>query len=156
MKKYKNALRLLSRLSQLRPAERYAFVEAFFLFVIVRLWIFLFPFKWIAPKLGTGMTESTCTPLAHLEANSILIEQSLRRVRQYLPRVCTCLVQSIAGKLMLRRRRMPNTLHLGVKKDPSRGLTAHAWLCCGDRVITGAREMNNYTEVAVFSDHFKL
>jgi hypothetical protein len=50
---------------------------------------------------------------------------------------------------------MPNTLHLGVAKDPSRGLTTHAWLCCGDRVITGAREMNNYTEVATFSDHFK-
>jgi hypothetical protein len=156
MKQYRYILRILFRFFQLRSAERLAFGEAFFLFIIVRLWILLFPFKWIAPTLGIGRTKSPGMPIDHLEANALLVEQSLRRAQQSLPRVCTCLVQSIAGKFMLRRRLMSNTLHLGVAKDTSHGLIAHAWLCCGDRVIAGAQEMMNYTEVATFSDNFKL
>jgi hypothetical protein len=51
----------------------------------------------------------------------------------------TCLMQAVAGAVLLRRRRIPAHVHLGVARDrvAAGEWTAHAWLSCAGRVLTG-------------------
>ena len=52
-------------------------------------------------------------------------------------------------QLMLRRRGLPGTLHLGVAKEGNR-MEAHAWLRCGDQIVTGGHELERFGVVARF------
>jgi hypothetical protein len=54
---------------------------------------------------------------------------------------------------MLKRRRIAATLYLGVAKDENKAekLAAHAWLRCGDVILTGAHGHRQFTVVAMFS-----
>jgi hypothetical protein len=57
---------------------------------------------------------------------------------------------------MLKRRRIAATLYLGVAKKESdpEGLAAHAWLRCGDVILTGAAGHLHFTVVAAFAPDF--
>lgn len=48
-----------------------------------------------------------------------------------------CLIQVIAADQMLRRRGHTADFCLGLRKSEMGNLTAHAWLQCGDVVVTG-------------------
>jgi hypothetical protein len=54
---------------------------------------------------------------------------------------------------MLKRRNIPATVYLGVMKDESRPekLAAHAWVRCGEFILTGAKGHQQYTVVSKFS-----
>lgn len=71
------------------------------------------------------------------------IEPWLRRRRH------ACLVQAIAASRMLSRRGIPWSLKVGVGRDTD-ALTAHAWLLCGERVVTGRRGMDKVTPLATY------
>ena len=52
---------------------------------------------------------------------------------------------------MLRRRRVPSTLYLGVRRSGP-GLSAHAWLRSGPAIVTGGiDESARYPPIAWFS-----
>ena len=63
-----------------------------------------------------------------------------------------CLVQALVVKIMLRRRGIANTLFLGVGKDEENSLVAHAWLRCGETIITGGKGRQWFTVVGKFAD----
>jgi len=46
----------------------------------------------------------------------------------------SCMVQSVALMTILRRRRIPADLRIGVAKGVG-GIKAHAWVVCGEEVI---------------------
>lgn len=53
----------------------------------------------------------------------------------------SCLPEALAGWALLRRRRLPATLHLGVRRPGrARAIDAHAWVESSGRVIVGAVE----------------
>jgi len=62
-----------------------------------------------------------------------------------------CLVRAIAAKRMLAMRRVRSTLYLGVKRDDSVTLSAHAWVRVGDVVLFGRREHGQFTQVSTFA-----
>lgn len=53
---------------------------------------------------------------------------------------------------MLSTRKVSSTLYLGVARDKEKKLIAHAWLRSGKDIITGANEMEEFTEVARFAN----
>lgn len=59
-----------------------------------------------------------------------------------------CLVKSIAGRWMLRRRKIASTLCLGVKHGENENLNAHAWLKVDDYEIVDSG--HGYYELASF------
>jgi hypothetical protein len=67
-----------------------------------------------------------------------------------MPLDATCLTQALAGSAMLARRRIATTIQLGVSKsaDGTDGMIAHAWLRCGDELLTGADGHERFTPVA--------
>ena len=87
------------------------------------------------------------------------IRQAVRRAGRYTPWESTCLVQSIAGKMMLKRLNIPSTLYLGVAKNgkekskKKKELKAHAWLRSGNIILTGQKGVNlsAFTVVSMFA-----
>lgn len=63
--------------------------------------------------------------------------QAIERVAPHLPWRADCLVQAIAMATWLRRAGYDARVHLGVARDPSANLAAHAWLSLDGRVILG-------------------
>ena len=66
------------------------------------------------------------------------------------PWLSTCLVQSLAGYVMLRRHDVPSVVYLGVAKDAGGELIAHSWLRCGDRLVTGGSSQHRYSVIAAY------
>lgn len=61
------------------------------------------------------------------------------------PSRCTCLVQAIAGLLLLARRGIgPVVIRFGVDRAGT-GLEAHAWLVLGDEILLGADTAGRFT-----------
>lgn len=79
------------------------------------------------------------------------IATAINRVRRVVPWRCMCYEQAFMGKLMLNKRNIPTTIYFGVCKDQQDKMLAHAWLRCGDKIITGKKGMMRFTVVASFA-----
>lgn len=134
-------------------AERLLLLEAFALLGGARLLILAIPFRWLAVSLGKRMTESAPDLEPSALRQACMIGQAVRSAANNTPWESVCLPQAVAGQWMLKRRGINATLYLGVAKanDTSEKLSAHAWLRCGDRIITGAAGHRQFTVVASFS-----
>jgi hypothetical protein len=135
-----------SRLRQLSWVERAVLAEAVVCLAIARAAVRVLPFGMIAPRLGQRMTESPADAPSTRAARRVAwaIGAAARRT----PWRSKCLEQGIAGKMMLRRRRVPSTLYLGV----ARPLETHAWLRVGTDTVLGGHDLDRYAVVAAFGD----
>jgi hypothetical protein len=128
-------------------------VEALLLLGVFRAAILLLPFRRITAMMGLVQGEpgrfSGGASVASVEQFSWAIQAASKRT----PWESACLVQALAGQVMLSRRRMSATLYLGVAKDASgsEAMVAHAWLQCGDRIVTGGSGMERYAAISSFS-----
>ncbi len=133
--------------------ERFLLLEAFVLLGIARLLVLTIPFRWLARSIGKHMNESgeNVDP-AELQF-ARMVGQAIRSAANYTPWKSVCLPQAVAAQWMLIRRRIPATLYLGVAKNESlpQKLAAHAWLRCGQVILTGAPGHRQFTVVATFS-----
>lgn len=148
-------LAALKTFFKLSRQEKWLFFEACCRLLRARVILRLFPFKRIAPGLGFHMRESP--PEGH-PAHKLLLGQmreALERALRYTPWDNSCLVQAVAVKKMLDRRRIPCTLYLGVAKDAKNGqdLKAHAWTRSGRFFLTGKKKVDlaSFTVVSMFT-----
>jgi len=134
-------------------AERYLLLEAFALLGIARLLVLTVPFRWLAISLGKPTAESGNRSVPADLARARLIGQAVRSAANSTPWESVCLPQAVAAQWMLKRRRIAATLYLGVAKDEGKPekLSAHAWLRCGDLILTGAAGHRQFTVVASFT-----
>ncbi len=115
--------------------------------------LLLLPFQWVAPLLGRQVPGEAVPPPAMSippqEAREI--GQAIERASAHTPWKSACLAQAVAGKLMLKRRRIPSRLHLGMRRDEAGKLQAHAWLESGNEVLVGGGEkQKDFGVLAVF------
>jgi len=134
------------------PTGQRSLAEAVVWLCLARLAILLLPFRLIAPQLGTHRYETPVTDSLQTGTRVLMIAGAMQRASRHLPWKCTCLVQALAGKVMLRRRGLPSTLYLGVAKNGDGNLCAHAWLRCGNFILTGQEEATRFTVVSTFGD----
>lgn len=59
------------------------------------------------------------------------------RLARRLPWRADCLVQALAGQVMLSRRGLASEILVGTAKHPDGTFEAHAWLTCGGLVVLG-------------------
>ena len=112
----------------------------------------LLPFRWLTPGFGLFMTES---PQSHDPARRLTIigiRWAIVAAASQLPWHSRCLVRAAAVKWMLRRRRIPSTLYLGVALGATKPWDAHAWVRAGPTVLTGHPHHLNYRVLAKFGD----
>jgi len=133
--------------------ERLLLLEAFALLAVARLMVLILPFKWLAVSLGRHMNESG----THVAPSDLLIArmagQAVRSAANNTPWESVCLPQAVAAQWMLKRRHIAATLYLGVAKNENKteNLAAHAWLRCGDIILTGVAGHRQFTVVATFA-----
>jgi len=143
----------LARLRGRSATERDLLVEAMWWLGVARGAILALPFRWTARlfALSPGETQTVVNPDSPEVTQRIA--WALRVASARSPWRSTCLAQALAGSVMLRRRRLPGTLVLGVARSDAEGrqLMAHAWLSSGRAIITGIDEHERYNAVAKFT-----
>jgi hypothetical protein len=110
-------------------------------------------FRRIAPWLGQQGWVA-CRPQAD-EHLTIARDWAwaLNAVAKRLPWTATCLMRALAGQYWLRRQHIPATVVIGIapgETASAKTFGAHAWLCCGDLVLTGGQEAARFKPIASF------
>jgi hypothetical protein len=117
----------------------------------VRCAILLIPFRYIAPMLGKKNGSSSTDVKHETLVKAARIGWAVETVSRFTPWESKCLVRAITAQILLRGIGTPSTLYLGMAKDKSSQLIAHAWLRCGNLVLTGASESDNFRNIAQFA-----
>lgn len=92
---------------------------------------------------------STTGPIPTTRFSVAQLSRAVAGVSHYVPRA-TCLTQALALHILLRRRRLPSTIRIGVAKDQGGPFEAHAWVESEDRVVLGNFELDRYTRMMVW------
>lgn len=136
---------------QPRPFKAYIFfAEAWSALLLGRVILICLPFKKIAPRLRNKIAESSD---AIVNQYSCCEETALsvKRACRYAPWRTMCFEQAIAAKLMLNRRKIKSELYFGVYKNEITGIVqAHAWLKCGNMIITGGHNLDKFKIISAF------
>lgn len=142
---------LISRLRRLTAEERGLLAEAVAWLALARLALLVLPFGVIAPRLGRPLPPSTAPDAldARGTAQARLVGWAVTRAAAHVPFRAVCLQQAVAAKLMLRRRGVAASVHLGVMK--TNALAAHAWTDAGSVEVTGYPVAPGMVEVARFA-----
>lgn len=126
--------------------QRAVAVEALCFLALAGLGLRLFPMQRLMRWLDGGSLSPTPEPTATPEA----VRDAVRRAAAVTPWRTPCLAQAVAGKAMLRRRKVRSTLYLGVAREGGTTLSAHAWLCCDKVYVTGGPGHEAYSVIARF------
>jgi hypothetical protein len=133
--------------------DRALLLHATFVLAIARVAVAVVPFRVIARTLRlrhVGVpppSDAACPPAARRTGWAI------RTAAANTPWRSTCLMQALAGSMMLTRSGIESTLSLGVAKNAHApdDLIAHAWLRCGETVLIGETEDGRFVELATFA-----
>ncbi len=126
------------------------FVEAWCLLHFAKLVILLIPFKQIASRMGQLQVESV-HDLQSLK-EPIKIAHAVRRASRYTLHKSKCYDQALSAKALLGQMGLPATIYFGLAKEGENQLSAHAWVRCGNTIITGKAGVERFTVVACFGD----
>jgi hypothetical protein len=140
-----------SRIKNVRFNDWWLFFKAVWWTGIARVLIVFVPLKRFSFLLGTHMKE---TPVSPANENMDLLKSvsiAISRASRYVPWRCKCYEQAIAAKVILRGYGIETTLYYGVAKDQDNKLIAHAWVRCGDYIVTGRPGMKRFTVVGTFA-----
>ena len=135
----------------LTTLERLLLVEATCALAVARLALLCFPFRWIAGWFGHAGSESGTTISSLKEAEARHVGRAVETMANHVPWKSLCLVKAISAWWMLSRRGITGTVYFGVANDPCKSFSAHAWLRCGDRIVTGEKGYKQYRVLACFS-----
>ena len=123
-------------------------MEAFILLHISKFAILFFPFKKIAAHIGKLQTETAHEKIFSEKIQQV--EQAINRASRFTIHDSKCYDKALTCKYMLNRRKLSATLYFGLAKENGLALSAHAWVRCGSRIVTGRAGVENYTAIACF------
>jgi hypothetical protein len=151
----------LKKLLKIPGREKMLLMEALTMHLWIGLVLKVIPFSWIPRLFASPQFETPVQKETQSRAQSIgplvdsrqsgeieLIKLAVQRAGRLSPWRNRCLVSSLAGKCMLRRRKIGSLLSLGVAKGPDGKTVAHAWLLSGENEIVERR--GDYTKLFSF------
>jgi hypothetical protein len=122
-----NIFYYINRFINISLDEKLLFLETILYLAFARFLILFVPMKRFAPLLGKEGTQAEI-PFEHTYfQRTKQIKRNIKRAVKITPFRTKCFEQSIAAKLMMKRRGIPSTLCLGVRKNGN-VLEAHAWV----------------------------
>ena len=134
----------LTRFWQLDGKDKLLLFQAIGWLAIARIMLAANSFERLSEKLADAGESTGVEPSPEeLRRLSYAISAAANNV----PWRSDCFPQSIAARLMLRRRGIASIIHLGVERVGEAELAGHAWLTCGDTVVTGDVDLDRYTEL---------
>lgn len=146
-------LHKITKFSALGSRQKRMFIEAYVTLGVMRAAILSVPFKHLVKSLVqqkhavSPALDSTQLKLA------LAIGEAVRTAAGNTPWESACLVQTLTAQRMLSKRGIGGIFHLGAAMDDTAGekLRAHAWLQCGNRIITGEAGHEQYAVLSTFS-----
>jgi hypothetical protein len=88
-------------------------------------------------KAGIRGEESPAQADAEQYRKAAVISGEIQRICSHTMWESKCLVQALTAGRLLRREGIPATMYLGVGRDETEGMIAHAWIRCGEFYVTG-------------------
>ena len=139
-------LGILLKFVALPGQEQRLYCSATFWLLSVKAGLYLLPFSRINGWL-TRLAHLNTQPAQGRKPQTVV--RAIERISRALPRWrITCLPQAMVGYLLLRRQGFDVCLKIGVCKDATEQLTAHAWLEYQGRVLLGdLDEINQFIPV---------
>jgi hypothetical protein len=140
----------LRKFFRLPASERLLLVRAITLLAVVRIALWLLPFKTLqqisaklVPVFAASRKESRC-PTERLV-------WAVQVASGYIPRA-TCLAQALAAQALLGLAGVPASVRIGVAKEMAGSFEAHAWLESGGEILMGGAEAaQRYTQLLSLS-----
>jgi len=130
--------------------EQQIVLKALFLLSIIRLGMWLVPFRTLQQTLDRLFPCSVNAPMQSLFKEKIeyakKVSWGVRTVSQFVPSA-TCLAQALTLKALLSREGIPSDLAIGVARGDESGIAAHAWVEIDRIVIIGGEERDRYTKL---------
>ena len=132
------------------------FVEAYLTLGFYRIAILTRSFKSLVSELNQNGKPIRAENPDDKKQIALLIGGAVTTAANHTPWQSACLVQALTAQRMLLKRKIAGSFHLGVTmnsadSDPNDPMTAHAWLVCGDEILTGRTGLGNYTILSTFS-----
>jgi len=148
--------RRVGQFRALSPAEKRLFVQAWMLLGWYRVTLCWFSLERLTADLERHRVALppavlTADQLSRATAIGALVSAAAR----FTPWQSRCLVQVLVAQYLLGRRAIPGQFYLGVRRgsgqtgDPG-GLSAHAWLQCGETIVNGAAGHESFTVIAAY------
>jgi hypothetical protein len=105
--------------------------------LIARVYLALRPVEalHIGRRAGVGKNHSSLVSSGNIDLSRL--EWAIGAAARRMPWRCDCLPQALAAARWLRRYRLQPRLLIGVAKDPTGELQAHAWLQCNGFTVIG-------------------
>ena len=132
----------LRRFGELSAADTWLLLRAVFWLAVARVWLLVTPFRHVARRLSGDS--------GHNQADPELLQRignAVSTAGANVPWRSDCFPRAIAARVLLRRYGCSSTIHLGVAKGDADALAGHAWLSCGDAIVTGGEDLDRYVEV---------
>lgn len=144
-----------ARLLSLPPAQRHLLIETIGWLGMLRIATLTLPFRRVASLLRLSPSGAPDGPVPGYlpvcaDRGAAAVGWAVQAAAARTPWLSPCLVQSLAGYAILRRRRVPSAVYLGVAKDAAGRLIAHSWLRCGERIVTGGGDHGRYSAIACY------
>ena len=153
-KRIQNKIRKFAALS---GEQKRIFIQAWFMLGWARAAILTVTFKRLSGGLQHHrevVTPSGVSKTQQQQASGI--GKLVANAASATPCQSLCLVQVLVVQKLLAKRKIPGQFYLGVrtgsedKADPL-GMSAHAWLQCGDAIVSGGAGHQQFTVVSTFS-----
>jgi hypothetical protein len=132
---------------ELPPAERWLLAEAALLAVMIRIGLWLLPFRALLRLVDRLAQLCTRHPSTHFSPDRN--GWAIAAVCTYIP-AASCLTQALSAKLLLARHGHVARLRIGVAKDAQGQLAAHAWTEAGGQIVVGGAIRERYTALPDF------
>lgn len=144
-------MRRIKQFFSLPAAERRLWMHTATVVFAVRMGLLILPFRTLV-RLAARASRPTSSAADASRAQRDRIVWAVNSTSKHLPGRKTCLLEALAGQVLLTRRGFPTRVKIGVRKGDDGDLLAHAWLeNNGDVVIGGPRsEVERYTVLEDF------
>ena len=134
----------LARFGQLSGADKWLLLRATAWLAVACIMLIVMPFRRLSARLSAEINPASPEPDPEMLQR---IGRAVSVAAGRVPWRSDCFPQTIAACMLLKRHGCASTVHLGVERKGDDELTGHAWLTCGETVVTGGEELDRYTEI---------
>ena len=147
----------LKKFIALTPSHKLILAQAWLMLGWYRAGILLLSFKRLTRNLQHHAIPTPPAPLSEDQQHeALMIGRLVAAASRVTPWQSLCLTQVLVVQRLLASRSIPGQFYLGVRRgceltDDPTGLSAHAWLQCGEDIVNGRAGHQQFTVVSSFS-----
>jgi hypothetical protein len=132
------------RFMQLDGADKWLLLRAAAWLAVARIMLIAMSFERLSARLSATSHSTEIEPDQDLlQRIGFVVSAAANNV----PWRSDCFPQTIAARMLLKGYGHASTIHFGVERTGEDVLNGHAWLTCGETVVTGGSELDRYVEI---------